>query len=172
MEKLCSICKKTVDSETAPVLTVGGYGNAKYICEDCAALLDTATTAREFDAVKSAMDSIGEKMAKNNIEDELVIATVGELFIEAKRRAQAIKDGTYDFSLDEAPVAAEQGSDEEEAPVEEFDIPEELRETDEDKELDAADEKKSAFFDKIFNWISLALIVGGVAAIVYLVFFR
>ncbi len=172
MEKLCSICKKTVDSETAPVLTVGGYGNAKYICEDCAALLDTATTAREFDAVKSAMDSIGEKMAKNNIEDELVIATVGELFIEAKRRAQAIKDGTYDFSLDEAPVAAEQGSDEEEAPIEEFDIPEELRETDEDKELDAADEKKSAFFDKIFNWISLALIVGGVAAIVYLVFFR
>ncbi len=172
MEKLCSICKKTVDSETAPVLTVGGYGNAKYICEDCAALLDTATTAREFDAVKSAMDSIGEKMAKNNIEDELVIATVGELFIEAKRRAKAIKDGTYDFSLDEAPVAAEQGSDEEETPVEEFDIPEELRETDEDKELDAADEKKSAFFDKIFNWISLALIVGGVAAIVYLVFFR
>lgn len=172
MEKLCSICKKTVDSETSAVLTVGGYGNAKYICDDCACLLDTATTAREFDAVKSAMDSIGEKMAKNNVDDDLVIATVGELFIEAKERAKAIKDGTYDFSLDEVQSDEEQGSDEEQKPSEEFDIPDELRETEEDKELDAADEKKSAFFDKIFNWISLALIIGGLAAVVYLVFFR
>lgn len=172
MEKLCSICKKTVDSETAAVLAVGGYGNAKYICDDCAALLDTATTARDFDAVKSAMDSIGEKMAKSNVEDDLVIATVGELFIEAKKRAKSIKDGTYDFSLDEAQSDEEQRSENEQQPDEEFDIPEELRETEEDKALDAADEKKSAFFDKIFNWISLALIIGALAAIVYLVFFR
>ncbi len=169
MQKLCSICKKTVDSETASILTVGGYGNAKYLCEDCAAELDCATAAREYDAVKAAMDSIGEKMAKNNIEDELVIATVGELFIGAKRRAKEIKNGTYDFSLDEAPTestAEEQGTEEE------FDIPEELRETEEDKELDAKEKKKNAFFDKIFNWVSLALLLGGLAVVVYLVFFR
>ena len=167
MHKLCSICNRSVDSETASILALGGYGNAKYICDDCAAELDAATTAREFDAVKAAMDSIGEKMAKNNIEDELVIATVGELFIGAKRRAKAIKEGTYDFSLDEAPAEnAEEGS------VEEFDIPDELRETEEDKELDAEEKKKSAFFDKIFNWVSLVLLLGGVAAVIYLVFFR
>ena len=113
------------------------------------------------------MDSIGEKMAKNNIDDELVITTVGELFIGAKKRAKAIKEGTYDFSLDEVPaVTGEQQGDEE------FDIPEELRETEEDKELDAKEEKKGAFFDKIFNWISLAVILGGLAAIVYFIFFR
>ena len=172
MEKLCSICKNTVDSETAAVLTVGGYGNAKYICDECASLLDTATTAREFDAVKAAMDSIGEKMARSNVDDDLVIATVGELFIGAKKRAKAIKDGTYDFSLEETKIDEEQGSDDEQKSDEEFDIPDELRETEEDKALDAADEKKNVFFDKIFNWISLALIVGGLAAVVYLVFFR
>lgn len=166
MHKLCSICKKSVDSETASILTVGGYGNAKYICEDCAAELDTATTARDFDTIKSAMDSIGEKMAKNNIEDELVIATVGELFIGAKRRAKAIKEGTYDFTLDEQTVKQEQEGEEE------FDIPEELRETEEDKALDASEKKKNAFFDKIFNWISLALLLGGLAIVVYLIFFR
>ncbi len=167
MQKLCCICKKTVDSETAPILTVGGFGNAKYLCDECVAELDSATTAREFDAVKAAMDSIGEKMAKNNIEDELVITTVGEVFISAKRRAKAIKEGSYDFSLDEADgTTVERGGDEE------FDIPEELREIEEDKELDAQEEKKNAFFDKIFNWISLAIILGGLGAVVYFVFFR
>lgn len=167
MQKLCCICKRTVDSETASILTVGGFGNAKYLCDECATELDFATTAREFDAVKAAMDSIGEKMAKNNIDDELVITTVGELFIGAKKRAKSIKEGTYDFSLDEVPtVTVEQQGDEE------FDIPEELRETEEDKELDAKEEKKGAFFDKIFNWISLAVILGGLAAIVYFIFFR
>ena len=169
MQKLCSICNKAVDSETASILTVGGYGNAKYLCDDCAHELDAATTAREYDEIKSAMDSIGEKMSKNNIDDELVIATVGELFIGVKKRAKAIKEGTYDFSLDEPSndtVTVQEGSEEE------FDIPEELRETEEDKELDEKEKKQSLFFDKIFNWISLALIFGGVAALVYLVFFR
>ena len=167
MEKLCCICNKSVDSETAAILTVGGYGNAKYLCEECAEDLDTSISATEFDTIKSAMDSIGTKMAKNNIDDELVIATVGELFIGAKKRAKAIKNGEYDFSQDavndEEPVADGE---------EEYDIPEELKETEEDKTLDATDEKKAAFFDKIFNWISLGILVAALGAVVYLVFFR
>ena len=149
---------------------MGGYGNPKYICDECAEDLDAATTSHDYDAVKSAMDSIGEKMSRNNIDDELVIATVGELFINAKQRAKAIKAGTYDFSTEEqmteqvAPETAEDG--------EEFDIPEELRESEEDKELDAAEAKKSAAYEKILNWVSLALIVAAVGAIVYLVFFK
>ncbi len=167
MEKLCCICKKAVDSETAAILTVGGYGNAKYLCEDCVEDLDNSTTAVEYDAIKSAMDSIGVKMAKNNIDDELVIATVGELFIGAKRRAKAIKAGEYDFSLDAANDTAPVSDGEEE-----YEIPEELKETEEDKSLDATDEKRAAFFDKIFNWISLGILVAALAAVVYLVFFR
>ena len=49
---------------------------------------------------------------------------------------------------------------------------EELKETEEDKTLDATDEKKAAFFDKIFNWISLGILVAALGAVVYLVFFR
>ena len=167
MEKLCCICKKAVDSETAAILTVGGYGNAKYLCDACAEDLDTATAAVEYDAIKSAMDSIGAKMAANNIDDELVIATVGELFIGAKRRAKAIKAGEYDFSQDDTNDTASVTEGEEE-----YDIPEELRETEEDKSLDAAEKKKSALFDKIFNWLSLAIIVAALGAVVYLTFFR
>jgi hypothetical protein len=177
MQKLCCICKKTVDSETSPILTVGGYGNAKYLCDECAADLDTATTARDFDVIKSAMDSIGEKMGKNNIDDDLVIATVGELFIGAKKRAKAIAAGEYDFSSedeDSDTVTADEQTDSSEdgEEKEEFDIPEELRETDEDKELDAKEKKQGAFYDKIFNWISLGIITIALAAVVYLVFFR
>lgn len=170
MQKLCSICNKLVDSEIASILTMGGYGNPKYICDDCANDLDTATTAREYDEIKAAMDSIGEKMSKNNIDDELVIATVGELFLGAKERAKAIEQGTYDFSAENEVV--DQPDTEIDEVVEEFDIPEELRESEEDKALDAAEAKQAAFYEKILNWVSLGLIVASVAAIVYLVFFR
>ena len=175
MQKLCCICNKFVDSDTAPILTVGGYGNAKYLCDECSTDLDTATSARDFDTIKSAMDSIGEKMGKNNIEDELVIATIGELFIGAKERAKAIEAGEYDFSDEDAESAPEVESEETEQSgeeVEEFDIPEELRETEEDKALDEKDKKNNAFYDKIFNWISIGIIVAALAAVAYLVFFR
>ena len=176
MQKLCCICNKIVDSDTAAILTVGGYGNAKYICDECSTELDTATTARDFDAIKSAMDSIGEKMSKSNVDDELVIATVGELFIGAKRRAKAIKAGEYDFSAEESDEVVsdyESSTPEEGAEsAEEFDIPDELRETEEDKELDAEEKKHNAFYDKIFNWISLGIIVAALGALVYMVFFR
>ena len=180
MQKLCCICNKIVDSDTAPILTVGGYGNAKYLCEECATDLDTATSARDFDTIKSAMDSIGEKMGKNNIDDELVIATVGELFIDAKKRAKAIEAGEYDFSREDADevtdteISEDTETDAEECgeESEEFDIPEELRETEEDRELDAKEKKSNAFYDKIFNWISLGIIVAALAAVAYLVFFR
>ena len=180
MQKLCCICNKIVDSDTAPILTVGGYGNAKYLCEECAADLDTATSARDFDTIKSAMDSIGEKMGKNNIDDELVIATVGELFIGAKERAKAIEAGEYDFSREDADgvtdteISEDTEADAEECgeASEEFDIPEELRETEEDRELDAKEKKQGAFYEKIFNWISLGIIVAALAAVAYLVFFR
>ena len=32
--------------------------------------------------------------------------------------------------------------------------------------------KQGAFYDKIFNWISLGIIVAALAAVAYLVFFR
>ena len=103
-----------------------------------------------------------------------------QLFIDAKKRAKASEAGEYDFSREDADGATDtEISEETEADAEEcgeeseeFDIPEELRETEEDRELDAKEKKQGAFYDKIFNWISIGIIVAALAAVAYLVFFR
>ena len=53
MEKKCSLCKKIVDSENAPILTMGGFGNPRYLCDECAANIEVMTTAREVDVIKA-----------------------------------------------------------------------------------------------------------------------
>lgn len=101
MEKRCSLCKVDVDSDTADIFAVGGFGNPKYICKSCAADVECTALGREYDAIKAAMDRIGEKMAKADITDETVLDAVNDLFTEAKKRAEQIKAGTYDFANDE-----------------------------------------------------------------------
>jgi ethanolamine ammonia-lyase small subunit len=61
--------------------------------------------------------------------------------------AAAIRDGTYDFSLDD--TACEPKEDELD------DIPDELRETEEDAELDRRDEEFERKFNKVFTWVSI-----------------
>jgi hypothetical protein len=67
------------------------------------------------------------------------------MMADAANRAKAIKEGSYDFSLDEA--AAEEGFDE---------IPEELRESEEDIELDRIEEENNKKFDKFYNGVIIA----------------
>lgn len=149
MEKLCSICNKKVDSETAAILTIGGFGNPKYICEECDGDLAEATGAKDVDAVSAAIDRISKKMSLTDSGDGLVLKTVEDIMAEASSRALKIKEGTYDFSADE-PEACD---------VEE-EIPEELRETEEDKELDRQEAEKNKKLDKISNWISAIILLG------------
>lgn len=156
MEKLCSVCNKKVDSETAAILTVGGYGNPKYICEECDGDFAEATGARDVEAIKSAMDRIGRKMSLSDPNDKLVLKTVEDIMAEASARAKKIQEGMYDFSAEEA-----EGSKEEQ------EIPEELRETEEDKELDRMEAERNKKIDRIINWVSAIALLGVLGYAIY-----
>jgi len=156
MGKLCSVCNKKVDSETAAILTIGGYGNPKYICEECDGDFAEATGAKDLETIKSAMDRIGKKMSLADPNDKLVLKTVEDIMTEASARAKKIQEGTYDFSAEEA-----------EESKEEQEIPEELRETEEDKELDRKEAERNKKIDKIINWVSAILLLGVLGYAIY-----
>lgn len=155
MEKLCAVCKKKVDSETAAILTLGGYANAKYLCEECDSDMEIATRSRDCSEISSAMDRITKKMSDAGIDDKLSLKTVSELLSEAKERAEKIKLGEYDFAEEE----------ENDAAVEE--VPEELRETEEDKILDEKEREQNKKIDRVIGIISGIVISATFAYIAY-----
>jgi hypothetical protein len=156
MEKLCSVCNKKVDSETAAILTIGGYGNPKYICEECDGDFAEATGAKDIEAIKAAMDRISKKMTAIDQTDGLVLGAVGDIMEEASERAKKIQEGTYDFSAEKTEdLDGEQ------------EIPEELRETEEDKELDRKEAERNKKLDKIVNWVSAIALLGVLGYAIY-----
>ena len=157
----CSICKSKIDSENAPILAVGGYGNPRFICEECADEVEAARTAIDYGEIEAAMAAISEKLKNTKTEDTVVIEAVNEIFAELGERAKKIKDGTYDFSLD----SDEESGEESDGACE---IPEELLETEEDRALDKLENERARKADKIINWISIVL---GAVAVSVLVFF-
>ena len=138
----CCICDRHLEGEDGPVLAMGAAGVPRLLCDDCAALLDTATEGRDYDEIKAAMEKLGKIMADND-PDSVTYSIVSGLMVDASERAKAIKDGSYDFDLDL--VEEDDGGLEE--------IPEEMLETEEDKEKDVKDEEKMKRFDKIYNII-------------------
>ncbi len=156
----CSVCNREVNEENAPILAMGGFGNPKYLCDECAADIDTAITAKDTEKIEEAMSRISKKLSSAGAESELVIETVKEIFTEAGNRAKQIKEGTFDFSEDESAYAEE----------EIFEIGEDMAETEEDREKDARDLEKAKKLDKIFNWITVGAIAAAVIFIlVYMI---
>ena len=151
MGKNCSICLKNIENENAPVLAMGAYGNPRLLCDDCAALIETATLSKDYEEITGAMNTLADLASKYNIDDQITMTAMTALLDDSAKRAQQIKEGTYDFALDEA---EEEGFDE---------IPEELQETEEDRLLDEKDAASNAKFDKIMNWlwIALGVLAGG-----------
>ena len=144
--KKCSLCTKRLEKEEPQILTVGSYGVARYLCDECAALLDKMTLSTEISDIKEAYDAVVEKMLYGPLIDESANETLQNMLVSAKERAEAIKNGTYDFSLDE--------------PTDEMDdIPEELLETEEDIELDRKREQRAEKIDKVLNVFIIAAIV-------------
>lgn len=158
--KVCSICGKPIENENAPILTISGFGNARYLCDECSDEMDVAMTSRDVEEIEAAVSVLGEKMEKCH--DEQATATLFSFINVACERLSKIKEGTYDFAIDERmkEIADEEGMDE---------IPEELQETEEDKALDAEDAKKQEKFDKIMNWLTIGAIV--ITAIVLIIRF-
>ena len=149
--KNCSTCLTRITSEDAPVLIMGAYGTPKLLCDECAALIDTITLGREYDEITAAMQALTEKMSSANIDDRFTVDTVTKILSDSAVRAQKIKEGTYDFALDEQ---EDEGFDE---------IPEELQETEEDRLLDEKEAEDNAKFDKFMNklWIVLGIAAAG-----------
>ena len=140
----CSICNRGIEKDDAPILVMGPYGNPRLLCDECAGEIETAVSSRDYDEIADAVEKIGKKMSTTE-PDDLTITTVNELLSSSAERARAIKDGTYDFSLDE--------QDDEELE----DIPEDMKESEDDAALDAAEETRNKKIDKVFNWISAIL---------------
>ena len=153
--KQCAICDKPIDSENAPILTMGAYGNPKYLCDECAADLDVATLGTDYEQIAAAIERIGNRMS-NFDPDSITFKNVSVIMANAADRAKLIKEGTYDFALDEA-------VDEDELD----EIPEDMLETEEDRELDAKDVENQKKFDKIFNWISFGVVIAALGFVVY-----
>ena len=148
----CAICFNEIDAENAPILTMSGYGTPRYLCSECEADVETATTSRNAAEATAAMDRLSAKATRAN-PDKQTFDALTVLLADAAARARSIADGTYDFSEDDV-------SDEQ--PLE--DIPEDMLETEADLEADRRDEEKLKKFDKIFNYIA-AVVLGGRGAV-------
>ena len=156
MSKYCALCLRETDLEQPPLLTVGGYGTPRYLCEECASDIDIATKDKEYDSAIAAMDRVAKKMATaKTIEDEVSVNAIREIFSSANERAEKIRDGIYDFSEDEQ---SEEDS---------FEITEEYAETEEDKELDRIDAEKQRRFDKIYGWVAVGVLALTVGFLIY-----
>ena len=158
----CSICGAEIKNEEPAILALGVSGTPRYICDECEADLDEAKLGSDVDSISAAIKSLSNKMLHGNSENEdkskdmdgLTYHTMTKIISNAIARAKKIKDGEYDFSLDEQ----DDGFDE---------IPEELQETEEDKELDRIDAEKEAKRDKVFNIILIIALVGFVAVLAW-----
>lgn len=157
--KHCSVCLRAVENEDAPILTMSGAGVARCLCDSCAADLELATTAADYDEITAAMDRLTAKLSESNIDDPITVDTISSVLESAAKRAVEIKSGTYDFSLDEMEA---DGFDE---------IPEELLESEEDKLLDEQEAKQAEKLDRILNWVWAIVLIGIAAFLVWWLFF-
>lgn len=154
---ICSICGKEIEREDAPVLTISGYGNPRYLCDECADEMDVAMSSRDPEEIEAVIKVLGDKMKA--AKDDYAVAEMYNFISVACDRLVKIKEGTYDFAIDEKmKEMADEGSFDE--------IPEELQETEEDRELDKRDAEKQKKFDDIMNWVSL-IAIGG--TLIYLI---
>ncbi len=154
----CALCGRIPDVEEPAILTLGKYGKPRHLCEDCEAELDTATLGRDYGEIVDAIDRLGKKATTFGKDDPSTVSTMKGILMNAAKRAAAIKEGKYDFDLDETPTVSEG-----EKEIESFDeIPEELRETEEDAELDRRDAEFAKKFDKVLNWVWVVVLVGTV----------
>ena len=160
--KNCCICKAEIESENPSSLTMGGYGNPRYVCEDCDAEIERMLYSREPAEAQDAMKKLGAHMSRIGCEDNAVIATMQEMMNRAGARSVAISKGLYDFAKD-FPEQTEE---------ELVEIPEELQETEEDRALDEKDAEAEKKLDKVLNWAWVGVLAAFGAAFIYLLIRR
>ena len=159
-KKSCCLCNNILtDAENAPILTLGNSGWPRCVCPDCEGVINTATLGKDYDEIHEACRRLGDGMIAMRVEDTAVIEAVNDLVKTSMQRADEIKAGTYDFSQDEVP---EENGDTDSEKKSGYDIPEELRETEEDRALDAKEARAVKIIDKVTGWLAGAILVGAI----------
>ena len=150
-DKNCALCGALPEKEEPAILALGSYGYPRFLCEECERDIDLATLGKDYGEIVKAIDRLGKKTAGFGKDDRITLTTMQQILESSAKRASQIKDGSYDFSLDEAQDDGDDSFDE---------IPEELLESKEDSELDKRDAEFNKKMDKIFNWIWIAVFAG------------
>ena len=130
----------------------------------------------EVVALKSEVSELKETIATMQTDFQTALKSMQEEFTKTLTEAlhpvesEALKAKEDDEDVDEEDKAQEEdGTAEETAEEEILDVPEELAETEEDRELDRQEEIKNKKLDSIFNWISIGILgAAAVGVIVYL----
>ncbi|MBR2650946.1 MAG: hypothetical protein IKD45_04730 [Clostridia bacterium] len=148
----CCICHSEIDTDTAPILYMGATGVPRCVCEECDRDIEGMTKGRECDKISDACRSLAARLDAAECEDERTVLLISGMMKAAKERAEKIEAGEWDFEAEEKQAAAE----------DEFDITEDLMETEEDRALDAHDAKVNKIFDTVSTWVMGLAIVGAV----------
>ena len=154
MAKHCVICKRPIEKEDPAILTMGGYGVPKCICEECENTIDLMNESLDSDEVREQCRKLGEALTSGDTGDESVINAVNAIIAEASDKADRIDDGSYTPS-------------EEPSPEEEFDITEELQETEEDRKLDEEDARIAKITNTVTTWVSAVIILIAIGFFIY-----
>ena len=173
-KRTCCLCNNEIlNEDTAPILTLGNSGWPRYVCPECEERIAATTEAKTYEDISDACRTLGDGMIAMRVEDTAVIEEVNEIIKSAMERAEQIKAGTYDFSQDEevlpenndAASGEEDGDGNEGAKATEkpeFDIPEELRETEEDRALDEKEARANKVLDTVTSWAAGLILLGAV----------
>ena len=162
-KRKCCLCNNDVlNEETAPILTLGNSGWPRYVCPECEERISATTEKKTYEEISEACRVLGDGMINMRVEDTAVIEEVNAIIKGAMERADQIKAGTYDFSLDEELSVEDEESDDDGESKSEFDIPDELRETDEDKALDEKEARANKVLDTVTSWAAGIILLGAV----------
>ena len=152
MAKLCCICKRAIENESeAPVFVMSGFGNPKCLCPECDADLTSMTTSHDPDEADEAARRLGDSLTRGNTGDPQIIEMVNESIESAHIRAESIREGSYDFSLDEA------------SEEDDFEITDDMKETEEDRLLTEKENKTNKIIDTVTAWLFGAVLVAALA---------
>lgn len=155
MAKHCVICKRLIEKEDPAILTMGGYGVPKCICENCEIVMDTINESEDANEIREGCRKLGEALTRGDTGDESVIEIVNEIISDASEKAARIEDGTYDPEAEAADAE------------EEFDITEDLQETEEDRKLDEEDARANKIYNTVSSWVAGIVIIVALAFFIY-----
>lgn len=180
----CAICFREFKEENAPILTISGYGKPRFLCPHCQELVDCVCDSNNKDEINLAISKIGAALTAANNDDAAVFSALTEIYEDARSRIEGNENSAPEsekhpdacelsevndsvtcedaISCDgenEPACGKEESLETATAATEEFDIPDELRETEEDKALDEKEAKRGKVLDTVIGWSAAVILI-------------